>query len=251
MNLRFVAREADSIILESDQGERFQVPIDDSMRDALKNNPRVSGADFSPKLVQDLIRAGHSVDEVATQVGQDVDAIRPFAVPILDELRYVLEAALNTEVSDGASMMRFQDLISRSDPTATFSVLKTEGTWHVHANGQEPMSWKFDPRSRSLEPTNKAAQNASKQQSRRDVTSPVIHESIPTEVQMEPESSAPDSPEDSESSGRNASVHSLVEELRTRRKQADLRPATAKGRASLPSWDEIVLGTTNSESDSD
>jgi len=46
-------------------------------------------------------------------------------------------------------------------------------------------------------------------------------------------------------------VHSLVEELRNRRKQEDLKPATAKGRASLPSWDEIVLGTTNSDTDSD
>ncbi len=110
MNLRFVARDGDAIILESDQGERFQVLIDESMRDALKNNPRVSGADFSPKLVQDLIRAGLSIEEVAAEVGQEVNAISPFAAPILDELRYVLDAALETEVSDGVSMMRFQDL---------------------------------------------------------------------------------------------------------------------------------------------
>ena len=114
MNLRFVARDGDAIILESDQGERFQVLIDESMRDALKNNPRVSGADFSPKLVQDLIRAGLSIDEVAAEVGQEVNAISPFAAPILDELRYVLDAALETEVSDGVSMMRFQDLVART-----------------------------------------------------------------------------------------------------------------------------------------
>ncbi|MFT4795977.1 MAG: hypothetical protein ACI80R_000166 [Aquiluna sp.] len=251
MNLRFVARDGDAIILESDQGERFQVPIDDSMRDALKNNPRVSGADFSPKLVQDLIRAGLTLDEVAAQVGQDVDAIRPFAAPILDELRYVLEAALNTEVSDGVSMMRFQDLVTRIDSSASFSVAKTEGVWNVHASGQSLMTWKFDPRSRSIEPTNPEAQNASRQQSRRDVTSPVIHETVLSENLNINEAPAQETTEEPADSGRNASVHSLVEELRTRRKQADLKPATAKGRASLPSWDEIVLGTTNSEPDLD
>ena len=249
MNLRFVARDGDAIILESDQGERFQVPIDDSMRDALKNNPRVSGADFSPKLVQDLIRAGLSIDEVAAQVGQDVDAIGPFAAPILDELRYVLEAALNTEVSDGVSMLRFQDLVTRTDSTATFSVAKTDGVWHVHANGQGLMTWKFDPRSRSIEPTNPEAQAASKQQSRRDVTSPVFHETVQADSLALNDPAPPETIEEPGDSERTASVHSLVEELRTRRKQADLKPATAKGRASLPSWDEIVLGTTNSEPD--
>ena len=251
MNLRFVARDGDAIILESDQGERFQVPIDDSMRDALKNNPRVSGADFSPKLVQDLIRAGHTIDEVAAQVNQDVDAIRPFAAPILDELRYVLEAALNTEVSDGVSMLRFQDLVTRTESSANFSVAKTEGVWNVHASGQSLMTWKFDPRSRSIEPTNAEAQKASRQQSPRDVTSPVFHETVLSEslnISDPPSQEITEKPADSE---RTASVHSLVEELRTRRKQADLKPATAKGRASLPSWDEIVLGTTNSEPDSD
>ncbi len=251
MNLRFVARDGDAIILESDQGERFQVLIDESMRDALKNNPRVSGADFSPKLVQDLIRAGLGIEEVAAEVGQEVNAISPFAAPILDELRYVLDAALETEVSDGVSMMRFQDLVARTDSSATFRVLKTDGMWHVHAAGESLMTWKFDPRTRSIEPTNLEAQNASRQQSRRDVVSPAIHQAIPVEDSAMKDMSTPEVIENPEDFERTASVHSLVEELRTRRKQADLKPATAKGRASLPSWDEIVLGTTNSEPNSD
>jgi hypothetical protein len=251
MNLRFVARDGDAIILESDQGERFQVPIDDAMRDALKNNPRVSGADFSPKLVQDLIRAGLTIDEVAAEVGQGVNAINPFAAPILDELRYVLDAALNTEVSDGVNMIRFQDLVARTESSAAFRVLKTDGLWHVHATGESLMTWKFDPRTRSIEPTNLEAQNASRQQSRRDVTSPVINQPIPVENTTMNEKPAREATEEPADFERTASVHSLVEELRNRRKQADLKPATAKGRASLPSWDEIVLGTTNSEPNSD
>jgi hypothetical protein len=50
----------------------------------------------------------------------------------------------------------------------------------------------------------------------------------------------------------SASVHDLVEELRSRRNaQAEIKPQTAKGRASLPSWDEIVLGTSNLDPDAD
>ena len=65
----------------------------------------------------------------------------------------------------------------------------------------------------------------------------------------EPESDNPSVAHEPEAA--TASVHSLVEELRSRRKQDEIKPATAKGRASLPSWDEIVLGATKSESDTD
>jgi hypothetical protein len=56
--------------------------------------------------------------------------------------------------------------------------------------------------------------------------------------------------EEAEDESQEASVHDLVEELRSRRNKEPIKPATAKGRASLPSWDEIVLGTSNSESES-
>ena len=144
-----------------------------------------------------------------------------------------------------------EDLVARTDSSATFRVAKTDGIWNIHATGESLMTWKFDPRTRSIEPTNLEAQNASRQQSRRDVISPVIHHASPVENATINEMSENEEIEQPEDLERTASVHSLVEELRTRRKQADLKPATAKGRASLPSWDEIVLGTTNSEPDSD
>jgi len=244
MDLRFVARDGEDLILESDQGQRFQVQIDDSIREAIKNNPRVSAADFSPKQVQDLIRSGSSVEEVAARLGQDIAAIEPFAAPILDELRYVLEAALNTEVSDGAQMRRFEDLITASEPEASFSVAKSDNEWHITARGESLMSWSFDPRTRTIEPTNPEANKLAKQQSKRDVTAPVSPRQASQATRPEIIEPEPDGE-------RTASVHSLVEELRNRRKQEDLKPATAKGRASLPSWDEIVLGTTNSDTDSD
>jgi hypothetical protein len=252
MDLRFVARDGEDLILESDQGQRFQVPIDDSIRDAIKNNPRVTKADFSPKVVQDLIRSGLSIHDVATQLGQDVAAIEPFAAPILDELRYVLEAALNTEVSDGLQMRRFQDLIASFDPTAAFGVSRTENQWYIEAQGQTLMTWKYNPRLRTIEPSNAEAQQIAKQQSRRDVTAPMTPRPTSTHVVASSAAAVDPEPVDgAEQPERTASVHSLVEELRTRRNQESLKPATAKGRASLPSWDEIVLGTTNSESDSD
>jgi hypothetical protein len=50
-------------------------------------------------------------------------------------------------------------------------------------------------------------------------------------------------PEPEEPESQGASVHDLVQELRARRNPEEIKPASAKGRASLPSWDEIVLGT--------
>ena len=56
-----------------------------------------------------------------------------------------------------------------------------------------------------------------------------------------------------EKESEGASVHDLVQELRARREQsaAELKPHSAKGRAALPSWDEIVLGTGSLDTDAD
>ena len=55
----------------------------------------------------------------------------------------------------------------------------------------------------------------------------------------------------SEANQPSASVHDLVQELRARRAPEEIKPASAKGRASLPSWDEIVLGTGKSDVETD
>jgi hypothetical protein len=237
MELRFVSRESDYLVFETSDGQRLRAVLDDSLKDAVRKNNQTQSSSISPREVQDAIRAGETVAEIANRFGVTREEVEPFAAPILDELRFVLQSALNTSLSAGDRMRSFEDLVLKTYPSAEFSIRKTDGAWVIHAGNS--LSWSFDPKSRLLEPISTAAKELSKSFS-------TEREIIPS---PKPVITAPEPVV--EEQGQGASVHDLVQELRARRNPEEIRPASAKGRASLPSWDEIVLGTTSLESDSD
>ena len=240
MELKFVSREGDYLVFETSEGSRLRTLIDDQVRDAIRKVQPVESSNFTPREVQQQIRSGLSVSEVAVNLGVPESAVEPFALPILDEIRYIIDAALNTTLPDGPTMKRFEDMVLASDPAATFKAIKTESGWEIIAKGASTYSWLFDPRTRVIEPNSESARKIGKANNLRDsiFTPPVKEEVQQVEVNEEP---------------TGASVHDLVQELRSRREQSaqELKPQTAKGRAALPSWDEIVLGAGSLESDSD
>ena len=234
MELKFVSRESDFLVFETSDGTRLRALIDDGVREAVRKNHVVDSVSFTPREVQAMIRQGLDVSEVATKLGVPEAAVEPFALPILDELKFVLEAALNISLPDGPTMKRFEEIVLNSDPSAQFKVVKGEEGWEVLAFGSQTYKWLFNPRTRVIEPVNEAARKVGKH--------PKVADAI-----FEPSVTAPEVTEQP----AGASVHDLVEELRSRRQAAsEIKPQTAKGRASLPSWDEIVLGTSHLESDS-
>ena len=240
MELKFVSREGDYLVFETAEGSRVRTLIDDQVRDAIRKVQQADSSNFTPREVQQQIRSGLSLSEVAINLGVPESAVEPFALPILDEIRYVLDAALNTTLPDGPTMKRFEDMVLAADPSANFKAIKSELGWEILAKGSGSYSWLFDPRSRVIEPNSESARKIGKANAVRDtIFSPVTKEE-PVEV------TEPVEPE-------GASVHDLVQELRSRREQsaAELKPHSAKGRAALPSWDEIVLGTGSLETDSD
>lgn len=235
MELRFVAKESDFLILETESGERHRLLIDDSIRDALRNTEQIRSSQASPKDIQNLLRSGKTVSEVAMELGVTEGAIAPFAAPILDEIAFVLSGALNTQVSDGQNMMRLEELVLQAQPDSSFGAFRESGNWVVMAKGNQNFSWRFDPRTKSLEPNNEAAKKLANLHSARDVVSQTIPARSHETVLPEPQQVEVDTPQ--------ASVHDLVQELRSRRaKPEEVKPSSAKGRASLPSWDEIVSG---------
>lgn len=233
MELKFVSRDNDLLVFETMDGTRLTALLDDTLRDAIRKQQVAETPNFTPREVQALIRQGLDVTEVAQRLGVPESAIEPFALPILDELRFVLEAALNISLPDGPTMKRFEEIVLNAEPQATFKVLKSEEGWEVIATGTLRYTWIFDPKTRVIESTNEAARKIGRTISVKDA----IFE--------------PSKPEPAVAEAPQASVHDLVEELRSRRQaQTDIRPQTAKGRASLPSWDEIVLGTSHLDADS-
>jgi hypothetical protein len=235
MELRFVAKESDYLLLESEDGSSHRVLIDDSLRDAIRNTQEIVSSGIVPKDVQQRLRSGSSVAEVAAHFGVTESAIEPFAAPILDEIRYVIQSALSTLVSDGQAMKTLEEVVLRTQPETKFSAHRNESGWVLTATGAHSYTWRFDPRAKVLEPTSESAQKLASLNGAREVVTQTVPVRAPkTSVAEEPDEQ-PESPK--------ASVHDLVEELRSRReKPEELRPSSAKGRASLPSWDEIVSG---------
>jgi hypothetical protein len=241
MELKFVSREGDYLVFETSDGVRARTLIDDQIRDAIRKVQASENSDFTPREVQQQIRSGLSLSEVAANLGVPESAVEPFALPILDEIRFVLDAALNTTLPDGPTMKRFEDMVLASDPSASFKAIKSDLGWEIIAKGSGTYSWLFDLRSRVIEPNSESARKIGKANSVRDS---IFTAAIP--VQEVIEEVEPAHPE-------GASVHDLVQELRSRREQntQELKPHSAKGRAALPSWDEIVLGTGSLDTDSD
>lgn len=238
MELRFVARQSDYLLVEAEDGSSHQLLIDDQLKEAIKNTQEIVSSGIVPKDVQNKLRAGLSVEEVAAELGVTESAIEPFAAPILDEIRYVLQSALATEVSDGQNMKTLEDLVNLSQPESKFSAHRGDNGWVVTAKGAHNYTWSFDPRAKLLEPTSEAAKKLGSLHSARDV----VTQTVPVKSE---EPKPPQEESVSEDSNQSsASVHDLVQELRSRRdaKEQDLKPSSAKGRASLPSWDEIVSG---------
>lgn len=238
MELRFITRESDFLILETESGERARVLIDESLKEAVKRVPQIASSGVSPKDVQSAIRSGKTPQEVAQQLNVPIEAVLPFAAPILDELRFVLQQALTTKVSNGSKMQEFGELVAQTYPNPDFEVTKPADKWILTAGNS--LKWHFDPKTRLIDPVSPAAQELAKSiSSEREmirVAPPVVQE-----TQVAPQVTPSAEPEPA------ASVHDLVEELRARRAAAtnQIKPASAKGRASLPSWDEIVLGTSS------
>lgn len=240
MELKFVSREGDYLVFETSDGTRARALVDDQIRDSIRKVQQTENSNFTPREVQQQIRSGASVAEVAANLGVPESAVEPFALPILDEIRFVLDAALNTTLPDGPTMKRFEDMVLASDPAAQFKAIKTELGWEIIAKGNGTYSWLFDARTRVIEPNSESARKIGKAHSIRDsiFTPPTPSEPVQEVQEKEPE---------------GASVHDLVQELRSRREQTaqDIKPHSAKGRAALPSWDEIVLGTGSLDTESD
>lgn len=233
--LRFVSREGDYLVFESIGGERFRVPVDETIRDGVRQTARATQG-TSPKFIQSRIRQGASVAEIAAESSEPEAYVELFAAAVQDELRYLLDTALAVALPDGSSMSAFRTLIERQVGAAQWQIAKPDEDWLLTAKFESGEAiWTFNPRVLSLEPTNSSARELSRHE--RELvadTRPlktVSNHSAMTETAATPA----------------ASVLDLVAQRKLRDEGESTKPASAKGRASLPSWDEIVLGTSGPE----
>ena len=95
------------LVLVSASGEEFSVPVDTRLRAALVEKPAERGENarlgqlekkmdsaLRPRDIQMRIRAGESPEDVAVAAKTTVDAIMPFAGPVIAERQHVARTAL-------------------------------------------------------------------------------------------------------------------------------------------------------------
>ena len=102
------------LVLVSASGEEFSVPVDTRLRAAMRGeNARLGQLEtkmdsaLRPRDIQARIRAGESPEDVAAAAQTSVDAIMPFAGPVIAERQHVasnaLKASLRRPAADSTS----------------------------------------------------------------------------------------------------------------------------------------------------
>lgn len=245
MELRFVSRDGDLLTFETPDGQRHTALLDEDLRMSLKPTTSLNQTEISPKEIQHRLRHGESIENLASEMGVSVASLEPFAAPIQDELRYLLDSALATTIADGNHMTAFGAVLDRDHPGSSSRIYRENDSWILEVVSDGLMRWRFDPKLRHLEPLDNSATNLTLLHSQTDLVTATVT------ISSDPAPSYTEEIYEHEEE-HTASVLDLVEELRARRQMQEttVRPSPAKGRTSLPSWDEIVLGT-NSESDSE
>ncbi|MFC4397910.1 septation protein SepH [Arthrobacter sedimenti] len=198
-DLRLVGVHDDGthLLLSGAGGEMFQLPIDEALRTASRSTakPRVErpAVPMSPRDIQARIRAGATAADVAELSGMPLAKVERYEGPVLAEREYVAQQARKVEVaapSPGHDIYRsafgdnpatLDDMVAHRlsahgiDPATVEwdSWRRQDGTWTVSASfeakaggtsgiGEEPPAlWTFNPARKSLQNTNRWAQQLS------------------------------------------------------------------------------------------
>jgi Protein of unknown function (DUF3071) len=171
-----VHEDGEHLLLIGADGERFQMPVNEALRAAIRRDrPRLGQLQLEvdgglrPRDVQALIRAGHSSEETASRAGWSVEKVHRYEGPILAEREHVAGLAQrvrlrsHTSFSSGASAPTLSSRVSErlkardvEVPDASWDSWRTEGgPWIVvltfAAGGrQRQASWSFDLADRTV-----------------------------------------------------------------------------------------------------
>lgn len=198
-DLRLVGVHDDGthLLLSGPGGEMFQLPIDEALRTASRSTarPRTErpAVPMSARDIQARIRAGATAADVAELSGMPLAKVERYEGPVLAEREYVAQQARKVEVaapSPGHDVYRsafgdnpatLEDMVAHRlsahgiDPSTVEwdSWRRQDGTWTVSASfeakpggtsgiGEEPPAlWTFSPARKSLQNTNRWAQQLS------------------------------------------------------------------------------------------
>lgn len=182
-NVTIVGTEAGVLVLATEAGERFALPIDAVLQREIRRatrqaEPSAQKLAASPRDIQAQIRAGLTAAEVAELLGISVDDVARFEGPVLAEREHIIGQALAVPVLIGSEVepdaqptfgaavrAKLAEVAASSERWASW---KEESGWIIKlefsANDVEhDARWSFDPRRSALSPLNADATQLSRQ----------------------------------------------------------------------------------------
>jgi hypothetical protein len=231
------------LLVERD-GEHLRVPVDDRLRAALHDltsgrlqMPMPLQTAVSPREVQHRIRAGETAAQIAKTSGVAVELIARFEGPVLDERRWQAERARATVV-DGTSLEERFALATNDDdgsgPTSWDAWVDAEdGGWRIRAISPDGRAavWTWDTHTTKLRARDDLA--------RRTLSGRIVSDDL--DAVLRPIAVARAERERPEP----------VDEPRAALDPGQQQRPAAKRRTSIPSWDEIMLGSAGRPSADD
>lgn len=182
-NVTIVGTEAGVLVLATESGQRFALPIDDVLHREVRRatreaEPAPARLAASPRDIQAQIRAGLTAAEVAALLGVSEADVARFEGPVLAEREHIVNQALAVPVLIGSEVEpdaqptfgsavreKLADLAASDERWASW---KDEAGWTVKleftANEvAHDARWTFDPRRSTLSPINADAAQLSRQ----------------------------------------------------------------------------------------
>jgi hypothetical protein len=261
---------------------RFSLPIDDRLRIVARGQfSRLAQYEIEvesplrPKEIQDRIRAGETAEEIADGAGVPIERVRRFEGPVLAERGYRAREAQTASVrqtGESGPGRRLGEVVSERlgdlgvdiEDVEWDSRKRGDGCWQVSlvftaSDIPRLAEWVFDPRSRHITPINDTAASlcrpdvglppAASQDAGSATVTPIgsrLSQAPAESASRQPAEQGrvpvPSRPTSAGTDGGPAdgSGQDLARERPARKKAAGGRPR----RSSVPSWDEIMFGTS-------
>ena len=276
--VNLVGTDAGSLVLQTGDGEKLSLPIDEALRSAVRSAPIDSTKQLiTPREIQDAVRAGATISEIVSSSGANEDFVTKFAIPVIEELEHMLNSALAVRVETGFDRFNemqhalFGEIITERLKTAGASRISWQAhresptTWLVIASysmdsNEGTASWSFDPRKYTLSPEDTNAIALSNNQGFGDRPIPRATNLHPASAPREVEPAEETTLLDAFRARREANA--TIEPVATEEVVLEVvetvevvedsvapeeEPQPKKGRAPMPSWDEIVFGSKSED----
>ncbi len=175
-----IGRDQDTLLLVSTDGERFSLHVDEALLKTLKDKKLndAPGVELTPREIQDAIRAGKTIVELAESSGSSLTFIERFAHPVIEELGHMIDLAKSIRIEMPADRFNevtkktFGEIVegklhSAGAKSISWSAKRGENSvWEIsvgfETDGNEGgATWTFDPRNYLLTPETGSAQSLS------------------------------------------------------------------------------------------